>query len=147
MGSPSGASGVAVSPRTTWLGCAKSRQESRPRPWSGPGCEFFVASSAIGVSRLSRLGCSTVRLFPQDLWNPAALLRQLLAIWWPAALLGRLLVICMVALLMGTVLTVSSRTRGRCQTKPIVASASPVPPCPVWRGSTRLVMVPSALLP
>ena len=50
------------------------------------GRDFFVAFSAVGVSRLSRLRSSTVRLSFQDLWNPAVLLLRLLIIWWPAAL-------------------------------------------------------------
>ena len=57
------------------------------------GREFFVASSAVGVSLLSRLSSSIVRLSFWDLWNPAALLMRLLVIWWSAAWLGRVLVI------------------------------------------------------
>ena len=56
-----------------------------------PGREFFVASSAVGVSHLSRLS-SSIPSF-RNLWNPAMLLVRLLIIWWPAAWLGQLPVI------------------------------------------------------
>ena len=54
------------------------------------GHEFFVASSAIGASRLSRPGSDTARWSFRNLWNPAMLLVQSLVIWWPATWPGQL---------------------------------------------------------
>ena len=87
------ASGVAASPRTTRLGCAKSRQKSRPWFWprvtspplaarsvtgqsSAAGTSppatvlvrrFFVASSAVGTVCLICFSRSAVRLPPLNL--------------------------------------------------------------------------------
>ena len=66
-GNPQGVSGAAMLPSTTWLDCAnlKVPAEIPTLVWP-PGHRFFVASSAVDVSRLSRLSRSTVRLPRRD---------------------------------------------------------------------------------
>ena len=114
-----------------------------------PRREFFVASSAVGVSRLSCLSSSTVRLSSRESLKSSRVARVIarhlvacrdawatarhLVSCCVACAIVRHLVACHVAwatdhhlMPAGTCPIVSSRTRGRCRTKTLVALLGPV---------------------